>query len=94
MGISIEVHRARIGLHNNTKAKYQVSCCLEAKLKSAIKILFYVSLLYILLSFFINEIDLPCLNQLFTEIVKPDECENKIRICFTEMLCYNVYVYY
>ena len=89
MGISIEVYRARIGLHN-IKAKYEVSCCLNGKFSNAMLILLYISILYLLIrfNFYLSEFYLPCLKQ---ELLKQDKSGNNV-VWFTQMLCYNVYM--
>lgn len=90
MGISIEVYRARIGLHNNIKAKYEVSCCLNGEFSNAMLILLYISILYLLIrfNFYLSEFYLPCLKQ---ELLKQDKSGNNV-VWFTQMLCYNVYM--
>ena len=89
MGISIEVYRARIATHNNVKAKYQASCCLEAKVKchkDTILCRFVVHTIKL----FINEFYLPCLNQMVS-LVK-HKSENDVVDWLTQMLCFNVYL--
>ena len=77
MGISTEVHRARIGSHN-IKAKYEVSCGLKVKFCYVMLILFYVSVLCLLIMFYLCEFYFPCLKQL----LKQDGSGNNVVVWF------------